>query len=252
MAGVEHPEPVLEDQVEESRVETKADRILKLLLARGVPHRKMRPRLRDACGVSYEAARQWLLGNTNDISTDHLESIARTWNASLEWLISGRGQMDDTEGMNFNNAREIAHEVRRIPVLNYIQAGNPKEAIDDYVAGDGMDEITVDADLAQEISMTAFALVVQGNSMEPEFKEGDVVIIDPNVKPLPGDYVVAKLGASGEATFKKYRSRGVDTAGHDMFELVPLNEDYHIITVSSENPGHIVGTMMEHRRKRRR
>lgn len=160
--------------------------------------------------------------------------------------------MDPPQEGVFSNGQPVAHDVRRIPVLNYVQAGNPKEVIDDYAAGTGMDEITIDADLAQELSMESFALVIRGNSMEPEFKEGDVVVIDPSVKPLPGDFVVAKLDSDGETTFKKYRSRGMDDTGHHMFELVPLNEDYHTILVSSKKPGHVVGTMVEHRRKRRR
>lgn len=38
----------------------------------------------------------------------------------------------------------------------------------------------------------AFAVWVQGNSMTPEFNEGDLVIIDPDVAPLPGDFMVEK------------------------------------------------------------
>ena len=94
-----------------------------------------------------------------------------------------------------------------------------------------------------------FALRITGNSMEPEFKEGDVVVIDPDVAPNAGDYVVAR-NHEESATFKKYRPRGINEAGQDVFELVPLNEDYapmrsdlqHII---------IIGTMVEHTRYRR-
>jgi len=81
---------------------------------------------------------------------------------------------------------------------------------------------------------------------------GDVVIIDPGVRPLPGDFVVAKVEADDSATFKKYRPRGADESGVPIFELVPLNEDYEVIRISAANPGTIIGTMMEHRRRRRR
>ena len=52
--------------------------------------------------------------------------------------------------------------------------------------------------------------------------------------------------------FKKYRPRGHDSNGHEIFELVPLNQDWPTITVNADNPGQIVGTVMEHRRRRRR
>ncbi len=86
--------------------------------------------------------------------------------------------------------------------------------------------------------------------MLPEFKPGDRVIIDPSTSPQPGDYVVAKNGEE-EATFKKYRPRGVNERGDVVFELVPLNEDYPSMR-SDVTPIRIVGTMVEHRKYRRR
>ena len=102
-----------------------------------------------------------------------------------------------------------------------------------------------------DLSSNAFALRIKGDSMLPEFREGDTVIIDPAVAPRPGDYVVAKNGES-EATFKKYRPRGVNELGQQVFELVPLNDDYPTLTVDATNPGRLVAPVIEHRRKLRR
>lgn len=135
---------------------------------------------------------------------------------------------------------------RRIPLISYVQAGHMTEAIDAYALGDAEDWILTDLDL----SSNAFALRIKGDSMLPEFREGDTVIIDPGVLPLPGDYVVAKNGEN-EATFKKYRPRGVNEQGQQVFELVPLNEDYPSMR-SDITPIRIIGTMVEHRRYRRK
>ncbi len=86
--------------------------------------------------------------------------------------------------------------------------------------------------------------------MLPDFREGDVVIIDPELAPTPGDFVVAKNGEN-EATFKKFRPRGLNEHGEQVIELVPLNEDYPSIR-SDAQPFRIIGTMVEHRRYRRR
>ena len=86
--------------------------------------------------------------------------------------------------------------------------------------------------------------------MKPEFNEGDRIIVDPNVAPHPGDFVVAK-NHNEEATFKKYRQRGIDENGNDIFELIPLNEDYPTLR-SDLVPLKIIGTMVEHRRYRKR
>lgn len=100
-----------------------------------------------------------------------------------------------------------------------------------------------------DLSESSFTLIISGRSMEPEFKEGDAVVIDPEVDPLPGDFVVAKNGQE-EALFKKYRPRGFIN-GEEVYELVPLNEDYPTVR-SDQEPIRIIGTMVEHRRYRKR
>jgi len=87
--------------------------------------------------------------------------------------------------------------------------------------------------------------------MEPEFQAGDVIIVDPNIQPRPGDFVVAKLDGEEKATFKKYRDRGSDQDGTRVIELVPSNPDYPTLRIDSRNPGKIIATMVEHRRRRR-
>lgn len=135
---------------------------------------------------------------------------------------------------------------RRIPLIDYVRAGHMAEVADPYVVGDAEEWLQTDLTL----SSNAFALKVKGDSMTPEFREGDVVIIDPSVEPLPGDFVVAK-NSSEEATFKKYRPRGVGANGEMVFELVPLNEDYPSLK-SDISSIRVIGTMIEHRKYRRR
>lgn len=135
---------------------------------------------------------------------------------------------------------------RRIPLISQVQAGHMTEAVDPYASGDADDWLITDLDL----SSNAFALEIKGDSMLPEFSPGDRVIIDPAVKPDPGNYVVAKNGEN-EATFKKYRPRGINERGEHVFELVPLNDDYPSMR-SDISHIQIIGTMVEHRRYRKR
>lgn len=90
---------------------------------------------------------------------------------------------------------------RRVPILSYVQAGNWREMCEQASGFDGNVEY-VSASI--DIGPRGFGLWLRGNSMTPMFNEGDLVIIDPDEQPRPGDYVVAKNG-SEEATFKKYR-----------------------------------------------
>lgn len=131
---------------------------------------------------------------------------------------------------------------REIPLISYVQAGMMTEAIDPFSLGEGFETILTD----QECSEQSFALRIKGRSMLPRFEPGDTIVIDPQRQPRPGDFVVAK-NTEEEATFKKYRPRGVNERGDVIFELVPLNDDF--ATLHSERDHlHIVGVAIEHRK----
>lgn len=57
--------------------------------------------------------------------------------------------------------------------------------------------------------------------MEPEFADGDIILVDPHKQPENGQFVIAKLLDTNEATFKKY----VIDAG--VISLHPLNYPKH-------------------------
>lgn len=135
---------------------------------------------------------------------------------------------------------------KKIPLIDYVQAGAWTDVTDPFPPGGAKEWLISDL----EFSDKAFALEIKGDSMAPEFKEGDRVIIDPSISPQPGDYVVAK-NSEQEATFKKYRPRGFNEKGDQIFELVPLNDDYPSMR-SDITPISIVGTMIEHRKYRKR
>ena len=161
----------------------------------------------------------------------------------LDWLLAGLGAMsegDPDEGSPRTTSASI-------PVIDRVQAGGWAEVQDPYAPGGGEDYLSSDA----RVGPHAFALVIEGDSMTPEFRPGDKVIIDPTVAPRPGEYVVAKRHKDQRATFKKYRLRGQDSRGRDMIELVPLNLDWPTLVIDADNPGAIIGTMVEHRRYRR-
>lgn len=171
-------------------------------------------------------------------SDEMLRKIAQALGCSVADLFSGAERE--------SNVSQVPLGTRRIPLVSHVQAGHMTEAIDPYALGDAAEWMLTDL----ELSANAFALRIKGDSMLPEFREGDTVIIDPQVEPLPGDCVVAKNGEN-EATFKKYRPRGMNDQGREVFELVPLNEDYPSMR-SDISHIRIIGTMVEHRRYRKR
>ena len=95
-----------------------------------------------------------------------------------------------------------------------------------------------------KISPSSFALRVDGDSMEPEFHEGDVIVVDPDIQAVHNDYVIAKipktdsLGDEGEATLKQLVIDGPN------IYLKPKNPDYDKINVI-EKRFRIVGVVKE-------
>ena len=61
----------------------------------------------------------------------------------------------------------------RVPVVGYVGGGQTVFAIDDHAKGNGLDEIEAPAGLAN-----AIALIVRGDSMEPKYEDGDIVVVD--------------------------------------------------------------------------
>lgn len=159
-------------------------------------------------------------------------ALAKALKCNAEWLLNGR---------NIIPLAEIS--TRQIPVLNYAQAGKLINSLHINNGEGKMEYIMADANTPED----CFALHIYGDAMHPEFKERDIVIIDPSLHPSPGEFVVA-INNKNEATFMKYRALESET---EPFELVPLNSDYPILR-STGLEIKIAGVMVEHRIFRRK
>jgi SOS-response transcriptional repressor LexA len=200
--------------------------------------------LAGKCGVSRAAVAQWE-GDVTKPSLDHLQEAAVTLDVWLPWLTTGEWGLSPSLQRGLDKAQPVQ---RPVPVVDYFYAGKWDLITDPQMLGEHIKFITTDFD----VGAGAFALTVTGESMLPEFQGGDIIIIDPEVVPKPGDFVIAKLDLKVDGIFMKYRPRGTDKSGQPIIELVPLNEDWPTQTINAENPGHIIGTLVEHRRYRQR
>ena len=99
-----------------------------------------------------------------------------------------------------NSAQQASSGARSIPIRSMAEAG----------AGIDYDELplswqeTVATDCPDE---QAFAVEINGDSMEPKFYKGDIVVLMPSQKPCNGTLVVARLANEG-VVFKVFSSRG--------------------------------------------
>lgn len=218
-------------------MESVGDRIRRLRKSLGLTQVKLAQML----GIKAPSVVQWESDKTN-LSGENLLNAAKLFGVTPDYILYG-GEIEQSAVPNMEIAQPDIH---RIPVISYVQAGVWTAPNEIRECDGNMAYITTDLELGDR----AFAIVIRGNSMEPEFTEGDLVLIDPDEPLHPGDFVVAKNGEE-EATFKKYRPRGYSEDGKEIFELAPLNDDYATMR-SDRQPIQIIGTMVEHRRRRRR
>ncbi len=93
----------------------------------------------------------------------------------------------------------------------------------------------------------AFALRVLGTSMEPEFNEGEIIIIEPDGQLRDGSFVLAK--PEGEWIFRQLRRRADDRGeGWYLHALNPAFPDIALADLSPVN-GVIIQKSLPGRRR---
>lgn len=141
-------------------------------------------------------------------STESLAKIMEATGASL------------TELLTLLDGRTDASARGRVsvPLIGFAQAGTGGFFDDGgFPVGQGWEEITLPT---VNIGENAYALQVQGDSMLPLYRDGDVLIVEPGARVRRGDRVVAKT-VSGEVMAKVLAGRSAQGV-----ELVSLNPAY--------------------------
>jgi phage repressor protein C with HTH and peptisase S24 domain len=146
-------------------------------------------------------------------STESLSKVLDATGASLEdftALVSGARTLANAAGA----ARST---MRRIPLIGLAQAGG-EGYFDDggYPVGGGWDEVG----LPEIADANAYALEISGDSMEPVFRDGDMVIVSPAAPIRRGDRVVVRT-TGGEVMAKQLTRRSAKRV-----ELRSLNPDH--------------------------
>lgn len=183
--------------------------------------------LAKAVGVSPSSVTQWENGDTKALEGANLLSAARKLNVNPEWLATGRGKR---EAGNL----EPGPEVRRVPLISWVQAGNWQTVVDNQQPGQAEEwvETTV------PIHRNTYALRVKGDSMtnpsgDPSFPHGSIIVVEPDATgdlvKLVNQFVIVKRIADDEATFKQL----VKDAGR--YYLKPLNPRYPMIELQEDD-----------------
>ena len=128
-------------------------------------------------------------------------------------------------------------KLRLVPVISWVAASGWR--------GNGAPDDPPEADEWTDTDVKGervFALRVKGDCMEPEFTDGDIIIVNPHVEVIPGDYVVAKKEEEA-ATFKQLQK-----IGKTLF-LHPLNRKYPDIELKRGGQYRIIGKVVRKEKK---
>lgn len=204
--------------------------------------------LSNKTGINKSLISNYLNGNFK-AKQDKLTEMAEVLNVSETWLMGYDVSMDrewlkdsEIDNATLINNFYIEDDSKniKIPILGKIPAGVPLEAIEDI---DGYVEV---AKSIVKDPYNLFALKISGDSMNPEYKTNDIVIVKKQFEFNSGDDCVVMVNGN-DATFKRVIKQ------EDSIILKPLNNNYEPTFFSKKDiidrPVKIIGVAIEVRRK---
>ena len=172
-------------------------------------------------------------GKPYSVTTDVASEIANAMQMSIEELLS-----KINESQEFTTSASSSAVVF---VYGTIPAGVPMECIEDII-----DTEEISADMLKG-DKQYFGLKVKGNSMNPDYLDGDTIILEKVDDCESGDECVVMVNGS-DGTFKKVLKN------EDGIILQPLNPEYQPTFYTNEQiknlPVRIIGKVVELRRKK--
>lgn len=179
--------------------------------------------LANALNISQQALSSYENGERTP-NAKTLTDFADYFNTSIDYILNRNYKQSDSVG---------------IPILGYVAAGIPIDAIEDVL---GYEEI----DAKTAYTGDFFALKIDGDSMEPVISYGDIVIVKWQQTADSGDIVIAQI--SDESATCKLLER--DQRGIKLFSY---NHKYQTMAFNNkeinELPVNILGVVTERRTK---
>lgn len=168
---------------------TLAKRLSYVLEIRGITQEKVA----SAVGASQQSIQAICSGKT--LKPRNLVAIARFLNVSADWLESGNGSMDLTE----SNTMGLTLFGSKVPLISWVQAGSWADISDVFQPSEADEYYPC----PEKHSKHTFALKVVGESMWPDYIDGEIIFVDPEAEARHGSCVVVRQNGHTEATFKQ-------------------------------------------------
>ena len=195
--------------------------------------------LSERTGISKSSISMYENGNrTPELET--FELLADFYNVDMDYL---KGKSNIKRRVDFTHINEsgVPYVVKhKIPVLGRVQAGIPIEAIEEII---DYEEISKEMARCGEY----FGLQIKGESMEPKFSQGDVVIVRKQTDIESGQIGIVIVNDT-DATVKRIVKH--DEGGISLIALNPAYPPkFYTNNEISNMPVTIIGRVVELRAK---
>lgn len=164
--------------------------------------------LARSVGVSYQAARKVLEGESKAFTAENNAKAAARLNVSSDWLATGMGDMArNANSIVFSEENE---DLVRIPILaNSGSMGKGNDTLDaDYVVGDlALSAHWINQHIKPGNIRELKFIHAQGESMSPTFSDGDVLLVDVGSRDPASHEGVYVLDVHGQTYIKRVRMR---------------------------------------------
>ncbi|AMP93477.1 LexA family protein [Legionella pneumophila] len=167
---------------------------------------------------------------------EEIKSLARALDVSPAYLMC---LSDEAQVKTVKNTSHL------IPLLDHHQACQARlhvNAIREQGTCIDAALISVSAVLLPELSDEAFALTMTDESMMPEIRVNDLLVIDPLILPKPGDYVAVKVEGQKEVIICQYKKLSYTSSE---FELITSNDNWPNIKLDDGLEIEILGRVVQ-------
>jgi repressor LexA len=158
-------------------------------------------------GVQKAAVQKWENGSTKNLKRSTIEKLSKIFNVTPSYLMGL-----DTEYIKADMAPAILKNIVMLPVVGIVRAGQPILAVENIEGYFPMEASCISSDKEY------FFLKVRGDSMNLEFDEGSLLLVE-KVPDVENGEIGVVLVNGFEATVKKI------VKNDNMITLIPMSNN---------------------------